>query len=607
MTKRYTFEQFAAVRQFAPAVAYSPDGTRIAYVDNASGQMNLSVIPSGGGEVLQLTHFTEHAVREFAWSPDGQQIAFFADHDSDERHQIYLIAASGGEPRKLTAADQAQHTSLVWSPDSKTLAYAANDRDPAVVEVILHDVASGETRRPIKPKQRYYPMVWSPDGEHLTLWARMPGMDQNIVLMHMSGDHHIATQHDGNDIRCMPGPWTPDSRSFFMLLDQEQEFLGLARYMLDYNRWVWVKITDHDIEFVKLSQDGRYLIWCENVDGCSALYGRDLYREQDMTLPALPQGVVKAMSLKADGTHLALVFERALEAATLLEIDLKSGAQHTLTQSMLGGIDLADLIEPKLVTFPTFDGRQIPAWLFRPRGAAAGEKHPALLSIHGGPESQERPEYLHLGLYQYLAHRGFVVLCPNIRGSTGYGISYQKLIRRDWGGDELKDIEHAALYLRSLPEVDSARIGVHGRSFGGFATLSAVSRLPQYWACGVDVVGPANLPTFLKATPPFWKSFIKQWCGDPDEDYDFLVSRSPTTYAEHIKCPLLVIQGAKDPRVVQAESAQMVERIRAAGGDVTYYVDERSGHVPTRREDHFLWISKIAAFLEEKLSGKASS
>ncbi|MFN8372620.1 MAG: LpqB family beta-propeller domain-containing protein [Anaerolineae bacterium] len=545
--KNYSFEQFAAVRLFQPTVAYSPDGTRIAYVDNTSGQMNLWLMPAGGGEPVQLTHFTEHAVREVAWSPDGTRIAFFADHDSDERHQIYIVDANGGEPVKLTSAEKAQHTFAgnPWSPDGTTLAYATNDHDPATVEVVLHHVQTGETRRPIKPRNRYYPAGWSPDGQHLTLWARMPGMDENIVLMHVSGDHHIVTQHDGNDIRCAPGPWTPDSSVFYMLTDQEHDFKGVARYMMDLGRWDWVKISDHDVEFIKLSKDGRYLIWCENEAGRSKLYGRDLYREQDLKLPGLPQGVVKAMSLSGDGARLALVFDRAVEAATLVEVDLKSGDMLTLTKSMLGGIDPADMIDPELVSFPTFDGRQIPAWLFRPRGGSG--KHPALLSVHGGPESQERPEYLHLGLYQYLAHKGIAVLCPNIRGSSGYGMSYQKLIRRDWGGAELKDIEHAAQYLQSLDFVDSQRIAVHGRSFGGFATLSAVSRLPQYWVCGVDVVGPANLPTFLRATPPFWKSFIKQWCGDPDEDYDFLMSRSPITYTQNIKCPMLVMAGRQRP------------------------------------------------------------
>jgi dipeptidyl aminopeptidase/acylaminoacyl peptidase len=209
--------------------------------------------------------------------------------------------------------------------------------------------------------------------------------------------------------------------------------------------------------------------------------------------------------------------------------------------------------------------------------------------------------YNYNGLYQYLLSRGFAILAPNIRGSTGYGISYQKLIHRDWGGAELKDIEHAALYLRSLDWVDSNRIAVYGGSFGGFATLSAVTRLPQYWALGVDIVGPSNLITFVKAVPPFWKRLMKAWVGDPDEDQAMLIERSPITYVDQIRVPLLVIQGAKDPRVVKAESDQMVEKIRARGGDVRYYVDEEEGHGATRRANAVKWMRMISEYLEEHL------
>jgi dipeptidyl aminopeptidase/acylaminoacyl peptidase len=266
---------------------------------------------------------------------------------------------------------------------------------------------------------------------------------------------------------------------------------------------------------------------------------------------------------------------------------------------MLGGIDPADLVEPELVEFPTFDGRKIPAWLYRPKNGSG--PYPVVLSIHGGPEAQERPTYAYNGLYQYLLNHGFGVLAPNIRGSTGYGISYQKLIHRDFGGAELKDIEGAAKYLRSLDWVDQNRIAVFGGSFGGFATLSAVSRLPEYWALGIDLVGPSNLITFVKNVPPFWKPLMKAWVGDPDEDRDMLIERSPITYVDNIRVPMLVIQGAKDPRVVKGESDQMVERLRERGQDVRYYVDEEEGHGATRRANQLKWWKMVVDYLEEYL------
>ncbi|WP_343418261.1 prolyl oligopeptidase family serine peptidase [Candidatus Flexifilum breve] len=242
--------------------------------------------------------------------------------------------------------------------------------------------------------------------------------------------------------------------------------------------------------------------------------------------------------------------------------------------------------------------------MYRPQGEG---QFPVVLSIHGGPEAQERARYNYNGLYQYLLSRGFGVLAPNIRGSTGYGITYQKLIHRDWGGDELKDIEHAAIYLRSLDWVDSNRIAVYGGSFGGFATLSAITRLPDYWALAVDLVGPANLVTFAKAVPPHWRATMKEWVGDPEEDFDMLMARSPITYVDQIKVPLLVIQGAKDPRVVKAESDQMVERIKQNGGDVRYFVDENEGHGTTRRENTIKWYRMIVDYIEEYLLDEPSA
>jgi dipeptidyl aminopeptidase/acylaminoacyl peptidase len=266
---------------------------------------------------------------------------------------------------------------------------------------------------------------------------------------------------------------------------------------------------------------------------------------------------------------------------------------------MLGGIDPRRLIKPTTIRYRSFDGRMIPAYLYKPK--PAGDKMPVILSIHGGPEAQERPAYLYAGLYQYWLSRGIGVLAPNIRGSTGYGKPYQMLIHRDWGGDELKDIEAAAKYLQSLDWVDARRIGVFGGSFGGFATLSAVSRLPDYWAAAVDLVGPSNLVTFVKSVPPHWLRFMDKWVGHPERDYEELMYRSPINYVDQIKAPLYIIQGAKDPRVVKAESDQIVEKLRARGVAVKYDVYEDEGHGFTKRANELKAWKDSAVFMEEHL------
>ncbi len=232
----------------------------------------------------------------------------------------------------------------------------------------------------------------------------------------------------------------------------------------------------------------------------------------------------------------------------------------------------------------------------------AGGRHPVVLSIHGGPEAQERPSYNYGGLYQYLLSRGIAVLAPNIRGSNGYGRTYQRLILRDWGGGDLGDFEAAAKFIQAADWADPGKIGVFGGSYGGFACLTCMSRLPQYFACGVDVVGPSNLVTLAKSVPPTWRSMIAAWVGDPDTEADFLLSRSPITYADQIVAPLFVIQGANDPRVNKAESDGIVEALRARGVEVRYDVYDDEGHGFTRKENEAKGIGDSAEFLIEHLT-----
>ena len=593
--KKYQYEQFAATRLFFPVVRYSPDGKLVGHIANTTGQYNLWTVPSGSGFARQLTSFSDNTVRNFQWSPDGRQIALQIDCNGDEFYQISLLPVQGGRAEIITKAAQAQHSLADWSPDGKMLAYAANDRLPTEMDVVIFETATGETRRPMPFGKRLYPISWSPDNQRLLVSEFNSNTELKIHILNVStGEIIDATPEVGYFI---PAPWAADGSGFYILTSYGREFIGLAFYNLESNQWDWVETPDHDIEKVVISKNGM-LVWSVNNNGASKLFGRDLGSERELSMPDLPLCVIGGMDIAPDGTRLAFTLTRPTEASNLYEIELTNTNIKPLSQSMLGGIEAEDLIEPSAVFYPSFDDRKIPAWLYRPAGSG---KFPVVLSIHGGPEAQERTQYNYNGLYQYLLSRGIGILAPNIRGSTGYGLSYQKLIYRDWGGDELKDIECAAKYLTSLDWIDAERIAVFGGSFGGFAALSAAARLPEYWACAVDIVGPSNLLTFVQSVPPHWRETIKNLVGDFEQDRELLTERSPITYVNQIRAPLLVIQGAKDPRVVKAESDQMVEIIKQNDGDVEYYVDENEGHGATRRENSIKWMEIVVKFLEKNL------
>lgn len=595
---QHSYKDYADTRIYNPVLAYSPDGTKITHVTNESGQFNLWVMDSGGGGKRQLTHYSDNTVRAANWSPDGESIVFSADHDGDEQMQLYILNVASGKITPLRHTPERQHLLGGYSPHGQWVAYAANDRQPEDMDAQLINLKTGEHRR-LNSGMFSVVADWSHDSRYVTIIELRSNTDDAIWLYDLqTGDLkkilESASREGGQHYAV---GFSPDASKIYFLSDEGREFTGLGVYDIASGQRSWVETPESDVENAAVTKGGL-LVWVVNTEGASTLHARDLNTGQPVTMPTLPLGVVTGMILDDAGTKAAMTFAKPTAAGNLYELDLTTGALTALGESMLAGIPDEVFIIPELVHYLTFDNRTVPAWLYRPRGEGP---FPVVLSIHGGPEAQERPTYNYNGFYQYLLSRGIGVLAPNIRGSTGYGKTYQKMIHRDWGGAELKDIEHAAKYLQSLDWVDPKRLAVFGGSFGGFATLSAATRLPDYWAAAVDIVGPSNLVTFAKAVPPHWKRIMEMWVGNPETEVDFLMERSPITYVHQLRAPLLVIQGANDPRVVKAESDQMVEKIQANGGDVRYYVDEVEGHGATRKENTLRWFTMMGDFLVEKL------
>lgn len=603
MTQR-RFDEFAPVQRFQPALAISPDGRHVVFSSNASGQSNLWRQELGGTVATQLTRFTDRAVRDVAWSPDGTNLVFTADHGGDEFHQLFVMDANGGEPRALTDAPQVQHhlaTMEPFSRDGRFVLYAGNDRDRTCQDVLMLDLETGDVQRIVATDGLHFPIGFSPDRRFVGV-TRLNSNTDAVVLVVEPGVTDPANPtplnpHEG-EVKSDPAPWTPDGRAIYVITDQDRDFTGLGEIPVGEGEFRWIETPQWDVEQAVVSADGSTLAWTVNEDGYSRLRARDVRTGDDIAIPSIPGGTMSALRVSPDGGVLAFLLARAAQPTEVMAVEVGSGAVHVLTDSTPAALREITAIEPRLVRFRTHDGRDVPGFLYRPHGDGP---FPVLLSIHGGPEAQERPSYMYGGFYQYLLAQGIGVLAPNVRGSTGYGSTYQKLIHHDWGGAELRDFEHAVKYLHSLPWVDPNRIAVFGGSFGGFAALSCLSRLPKLWAAGVSLVGPSNLVTFVKAVPPTWLRLMAKWVGDAETERDFLLERSPVTYADDIVAPLFVIQGANDPRVVQSESDQIVERLRARGVDVRYDVYEDEGHGFTKRANEIKALGDAADFLVSHL------
>jgi dipeptidyl aminopeptidase/acylaminoacyl peptidase len=596
------YRAFIPEQRFQPAIAISPDASTVAYSGNASGQFNLWLHPLDGGAPRQLTSFTQSAVREIAWTPDGNALIFTADRDGDEQYQIYRVPAEDGQPEPLTTAD-GQHRlgAAPFDPTGRYLTYTANDRDIAVQDLVIRDLENGEERRFTPPQGEMFmqPMT-SPDGSQVLIAGVRSNTEADIYLITLNDSDDAPRRVTDGDGFYWPQCWAPDSQSFYLSTMMWSEFIAAARCSVKDGDIQPVIQSEWNVEQVAAA--GDVLAWTVNEVGRSVLHAR--LDGADCELPVLPSGVIGAVDLSSDGSLIAIQIDAATRPTEIAVIDLADDTFRYLTDVRPPGLRTVEPIEPAAVTYASRDGRTIHAWAYRPHGPGP---FPALLWIHGGPEDQERPGYGRSGLYQYLLAKGIAVFAPNVAGSYGYGRSFQTSIYRDWGGIDLRDFEDTIDHLRGVDWIDDTLVAVAGGSYGGFAALSCLSRIDFPWAAGISLCGPSNLVTLARACPPTWRHYVDVIIGNPEADAESLMQRSPVTYADQIKAPLFVLQGAHDPRVPRAEADQIVERLRSRGVEVRYDVYPDEGHGFTNRHNENKAYSDAADFLLTHLGGKTSS
>jgi len=600
------YRDYLPRQRFLPTVSIASDSDQIAFVDDSeSGQFNLAVRRISTNDTRRLTRYVDSTVRDVAWHRSGQWLLFVADEMGNEVAQLFRVGAEGGEPIKLTNSPEVRYALALgdpFSPDGSLVAYCGNERNPADQDVLVLDIRTGDSRRLDVGSGRVFPGYWSPDGAWLTVTEWRTTNSDHLVYVVPTGGGPPKLLTAREDVATYwLGPWLPDGDGFLVLTNAGRQFTGLAKMDAKTGQLSWIDAPEWDVEEVALSADGRVLVWNVNVDGYSQLRARNLATGEDIATRDL-RGPATGLTISPDGQCVVLRISTPTQPWNLAVIGLDLGELRWLSDARPAAVDPGTFIEPTLIRYPTRDGQLVPGYLYRPL-----HKEPAgvLLMIHGGPAWQERPGYQCDGFYQYLAGHGIGVLAPNVRGSLGYGRAYSDQVNRDWGGGDLLDMADAVDFLRGLGWVDPARIAVMGSSYGGFAVLSCLSRLPELdWAAGVDICGPSNLVTLAKAAPPTWKSLVAAVIGDPDADAQRLMDRSPVTHADQIRAPLFVIQGANDPRVPKDESDQIVARLRERGLDVRYEVFPDEGHGFIRRDNQEKAYSDAGEFLIKHLTSR---
>jgi pimeloyl-ACP methyl ester carboxylesterase len=369
--------------------------------------------------------------------------------------------------------------------------------------------------------------------------------------------------------------------------------------------------------------DGDEFLLEYNIDGCSWLYQAQLHKKRTLNmeaknaicgLPSLSNGVLQGYEFelgdrKQKSPEYVFSFTKATTPSQLYLFSPDASRKiekqlRVLSNERILGIDRKYLSEGEDASYKTFDGLRVSARLYMPSKDLGIEgPRPLVMYVHGGPQSQERPDFtwFSMPLIQYLTLNGFAVFVPNVRGSTGYGLKYMKMVDRDWGGNDRLDQIEGLKMLEKDPRVDSSRRAVVGRSYGGYMTLTLVSRHPELWKAGCDMFGPYDLIGFLNSLPETWKTAFYLSLGHPDKDNDFLLERSPKTYFDDISCPMLIIQGKNDPRVVKAETDKVVEQLRARKLEVEYLTFEDEGHDVLKFKNRVTCYTKIADFFRRHL------
>jgi dipeptidyl aminopeptidase/acylaminoacyl peptidase len=582
-------------RRFAcrSALALSPDARQLAFIsDQGSGTFEAFSVPVAGGTPVRVLNLEGGAMRTLCWSPSGELIGA-ADRGGTEMHQLYIRHPDGPvKPVSVDPAGKVQRL-LSWnaaSPDGRSVAFTSNARTPTDMDIVVADTAGAGERTLVAGPAWHVVGGWSPAGRELLVMRVLDNTTQDLLVVDArSGTAREITRHR-EDVQHVSAGWLADDR-VAMITDEDSEHLYLAGLDIATGAIERIDAPPWDVELAVSSQDGRVQAWSVNEDGYSKLRWR---REGKIrTLDA--RGVLLDLIISQDGSTVAYSRYGTGEVWQISVMDTRSGDAHVVATTSRA-VPADEFAEPEIVRIPGQDG-PIPCFVYRPKGALGPT--PAILTPHGGPEAQSRPGLF--PVHEALLSRGVAIVVPNIHGSTGYGRSWQTAIHKDWGGIDLRDLTAVADWMAAQPDFDRARLAVHGGSYGGFATLLCVSRMPDRWRCGVDICGWGDLVLALQTKEPNWRRFMERWVGKLPEDEEKLRLRSPITYIDNVRCPMLILQGERDTRVAKVASDQVVERLRAAGSPVEYVVYPDEGHGFTKKENVIDAQERVLAFLTREL------
>jgi dipeptidyl aminopeptidase/acylaminoacyl peptidase len=574
--------------------ALSPDGTRLAFSYDQTGQWEIYLVPLDRSAPPRQVTTGPGAKFNPRWSPDGRRLAYVLDPDGSERLDIYLYDLTTEGHTNLTPdTPDAIQPGYTWSPDGSQIAFAS-DRSGRFDTYVM-PATGGVARLVLSLPYSDWEAHWSPDGRWLAVVARTYGQDFGTFIVPTEGGELRPIADVSGLIHAKNPWWSPDS-THIAFASNIHGFFDIGIYELATGHVAWMTKGEGDKERPAWSPDGQRLAYIISQGPVTALAVLELGKGSP-TAHQVEPGVHYRPRFTPDGKHLVLLFDNPRHPPGLWLLSLDDGSFHQLTGSLPAELQEAPFVMPDLVRYPSLDGRSVPALLYRPHQSTGSP--PAVVYVHGGPNWLTQVTWD--PLVQHLVSRGWAVLAPNYRGSTGYGREWQLANRFDMGGGDTQDVVAGADYLVREGLADPARIAVTGDSYGGYMTMTSLTQYPGRWAAGSAVVPFLNWFTEFANERPDLQHWDRENFGDPEKDHDLYYERSPFFFLQRIAAPVQLICGAQDPRCPAGESIQARDALLAQGKQCDFILYPDEGHEFLKTENLVDAEKRQVAFLAKVL------
>lgn len=585
--------------------SFSHDEERILISTDKTGVFNAYSQPFDGGPSRQLTHSETDAAIALSWFPGDDRFLYSSDSGGDELNHV-LVQEEDGTVRDLTPGEGLKAMFFGWSGDRRFFWIATNERDPRFFDLYRYSTQGYEREMVLKNDEGWLVGAVSRDGRWVSLGKPRTNADSDIYLWDASNPEDppvLVTAHEGNVQHNSLG-FSPDSARLLYLTDGHGEFRQAWAYDMGTTEHSPVLEAEWDVQYVAYSETGKFRVSGINQDAQTVVTVLDSDTGEELKISDLPPGNVTGVRFSRSESRMSFYVGSDSSPPNLYVLQLSDMEARRLTTSLNVAVSEEHLVEAEVIRYESYDGLQIPALLYKPKVASGANKAPALVWVHGGPGGQSRKGYS--ATIQHLVNHGYAILAVNNRGSSGYGKTFYHLDDQKHGDVDLKDCVSARDFLASLDWVDSSRVGIIGGSYGGYMVAATLAFVPEAFDVGINIFGVTNWLRTLKSIPAWWEAqreALYAEMGDPIEDEERLRAISPLFHAANITKPMLVVQGANDPRVLQVESDEIVEAVRDNGVPVEYVLFPDEGHGFRKRANRITASTRYVEFLERHLGG----